>query len=165
MTRYFSTRYSMMFCLLLVLFVPLILNQIMNALKNSHYRNIGIRILILFFGYCAFDSFISFGASKVFLNDSIEWIATQDNSEIGLLTNNQAIAYNSGKIANYDQIRRFLSEEDILNAKLNDLIAIEMHDEMTELVEKLSVEKRIRILAAFPSFDEARLIIFQRISL
>lgn len=165
MTRYFSTRYSMMFCLLLVLFVPLILNQIVNALENSNYRNIGIRILILFFGYCAFDSFISFGASKVFLNDSIEWIATQDNSEIGLLTNNQAIAYNSGKIANYDQIRRFLSEEDILNAKLNDLIAIEMHDEMTELVEKLSVEKRIRILAAFPSFDEARLIIFQRIAL
>ena len=120
---------------------------------------------ILFFGYCAFDSFISFGASKVFLNDSIEWIATQDNSDVGLLTNNQTIAYSSGKITNYDQIKRFLSEEDILNAKLNDLIAIEMNEEMTDLVKRPSIEKRIRILAAFPSTNEAQLIIFQRIAL
>ena len=165
MTRYLSARYIMLFCLLLVLFVPLILNHINNALENSSYRNLGIRVVILFFGYCAFDSFISFGASKAFLHESVEWIATQNNSEAGLLTNNQTIAYNSGKIANYDQVKRFLSETDILNTKLNDLIAIEMDDEMADLVQRPSIEKHIRILTAFPSINDPRLIIYQRIGL
>ena len=163
-TRYVSTRYSMLFCLLLALFVPLILDYVTSALENSAYRNVGMRVLILFFGYCAFDSFISFGISKDFVLDSVDWVITESDIDTRLLTNNQTIAYNSGKIENYDQIGRFLSEQEIINANSNDFIAIEMHYEMTELVEKETIKPLLKFRAAFPSIEEQRIVIYQRIA-
>ena len=163
-TRYVSTRYSMLFCLLLALFVPLILDYIISALENSAHRNVGMRVLILFFGYCAFDSFISFGISKDFVHDSADWVITESDVDTGLLTNNQTIAYNSGKIDNYDQIGRFLSEQEIINAGYNDFIAIEMHYEMTELVERATIKPLLKFRVAFPSIEEQRIIIYQRIA-
>jgi hypothetical protein len=154
----------MLFCLLLALFVPLILDYVTSALENSAYRNVGMRVLILFFGYCAFDSFISFGISKDFVLDSVDWVITESDIDTRLLTNNQTIAYNSGKIENYDQIGRFLSEQEIINANSNDFIAIEMHYEMTELVEKETIKPLLKFRAAFPSIEEQRIVIYQRIA-
>jgi len=163
-TRYVSTRYTMLFCLLLVLFVPLILERITSLLENLPYRNISMRVLILFFGYCAFDSFISFGTSKDFVVESAQWIATESNPNSGLVTNNQSIAYQSGKIDDYDRIGRFVSKQDIVNAKTGDFIAIEMHYEMVELVTSKEISSIIRLVASFPSEEDQRLAVYQRIA-
>ena len=163
-TRYVSTRYTMLFCLLLALFVPLILDRITNLVENSPYRNIGMRVLILFFGYCAFDSFISFGTSKDFVVESAQWVATISNPNAGLVTNNQTIAYRSGKIDDYDQIGRFVSKQDIVNTKTGDFIAIEMHHEMVEVITSEEISSIIRLVAAFPNEEDQRLAVYQRIA-
>ena len=163
-TRYVSSRYAMLFCLLLVLFVPIVIAKIIQKLNQSAIRNIGMRMVILFFGYCAFDSFISFGQSKTFVFDSVDWIAAQSASNSGLLTNNHAVAYYSGKVEDYDQIIRFLTESEIQNTTPNDLIAIEMHFEMSELVESASIKPLLEFQAAFPSIDDQQLAIYKRVN-
>lgn len=163
-TRYMSSRYAMLFCLILVLLVPIVITNIIQQLNDSTLRNIGMRIVILFFGYCAFDSFISFGQSKTFVFDSVEWITTQSNSRASLLTNNHAVAYFSGKVENYDQVTRFLTESEIRNARLNDMIAIEMHYEMSELVERVTVKPLLELQAVFPNTDDYQLAIYRRVN-
>ena len=163
-TRYISSRYAMLFCLLLVLFVPIIISRIIQQLDQSLIRDIGMRLVILFFGYCVFDSFISFGQSKTFVFDTVEWIAAESESNAGLLTNNHAVAYYSGKIKDYDQVIRFLTENEIQDSKPNDLIAIEMHFEMSELVESASIKPLLEFQTAFPSIDDQQLAIYKRVN-
>ncbi len=163
-TRYISSRYAMLFCLLLVLLVPMVIANIIQQLDRSTLKNVGMRVIILFFGYCAFDSFISFGQSKTFVFDSVNWIATQTNNESGLLTNNHAVAYYSGKVDDYDQVIRFLTESEIRNSNPDDLIAIEMHFEMSELVERPEVKSLLEFQTAFPSVDDQQLAIYRRVN-
>jgi hypothetical protein len=161
-TRYVSSRYAMLFCLLFALLVPIVLANIVRQFNQTAYKNAGMRILILFFGYCAFDSFISFGDSKVFVYDSIDWIATQSNDSAGLLTNNHAVAYYSGQVEDYDQVERLLVETDITSARPDDLIAIEMHYEMFELVESAAVKPLLEFQSAFPSQNDQQLVVYKR---
>lgn len=163
-TRYVSSRYAMLFCLTLVLLVPIVIANIIQRLELTTFNNAGMRVVILFFGYCAFDSFVSFGQSKSFVFDSVDWITAEANSNAGLLTNNHAVAYYSGKVEDYDQVIRFLTESEIRNSRPNDLIAIEMHYEMSELVESAGVKPLLELQAAFPSLDDQQLAIYKRVN-
>ncbi|MDD9958680.1 MAG: hypothetical protein OXU66_07040 [Gammaproteobacteria bacterium] len=163
-TRYVSSRYAMLFCLMLVLLVPLVIANIIKELEKSSLKNTGMRVVILFFGYCAFDSFISFGQSKAFIFDSVDWITAEATSSAGLLTNNHAVAYYSGKVEDYDQVFRLITEAEIRNSRQDDLIAIEMHYEMSELVESTAVKPLLELQAAFPSLSDQQLAIYKRVS-
>ena len=162
-TKFVSVRYSMLFCLVLVLFVPLVLNKIINQVHKTSMKNLGMRVLILFFGYCAFDSFISFGASKSYIKESLAWLETESSLGPQLVTNNHAIAYFSGKVKNYDQVTRFISEGEILELEPNDLLALEMNYEMSQLVEKESLKPYLSLQATFPNSADIQLAIYLRV--
>ena len=126
-------------------------------------KNLGMRVLILFFGYCAFDSFISFGASKSYIKESLAWLETESSLGPQLVTNNHAIAYFSGKVKNYDQVTRFISEGEILELEPNDLLALEMNYEMSQLVEKESLKPYLSLQATFPNSADIQLAIYLRV--
>ena len=123
-----------------------------------------MRVVILFFGYLGFDSFISFGDSKGFVFESINWIKEQPETDVNLITNNHAIAYFTGKIIDYDLTQRSLTEDQISAAQPNDLIAIEMYYEMTELVTRDQVGNLLDLQIAFPSLEDQRVAIYRRIN-
>ena len=163
-TRYMSSRYAMLFCLILALLVPIVISNIVKRLEKTVLKNIGMRIIILYFGYCAFDSFISFGQSKTFVFDSVDWITSRTDPRAGLITNNNAIAYFSGKVEKYDETIRFLTKSEIIGAQPDDIIAIEMHYEMSELVKRADVKPFIQLQAVFPSPENQQLAIYKRIN-
>ena len=163
-TKFVSTRYSMLFCLVLILFVPLILDKVINAIRKSSMRNLGLRTLILFFGYCAFDSFISFGSSKNYISESLAWLEAESPRYPRLATNNHAIAYFSGKVKNYDRVNRFISESEIQELELDDLLILEMNYEMTKLVDEISMRTSLELQAAFPSNQDMQLAIYKKIA-
>ena len=66
-SRYLSSRYAMLFCLLVALMIPIVLSRIIDSFRGRNWGTIGMRVVILFFGYLGFDSFISFGDSKGFV--------------------------------------------------------------------------------------------------
>lgn len=162
-TRYLSSRYAMLFSLLLALFVPMILARVW-AISIEKQQTLVTRFLIIFLAYCAFDSYLSFGESKDYVFDSIEWITEQSSETTGVVTNSHAVAYFTGRVENYDETLRFLTEQEIIGARENDLIVVEMHYEMTQLVSSASIENLLELEVAFPSNQDQRLAIFRRVN-
>ena len=162
-TKFVSARYSMIFCLVLILFVPLILDNLINKIRESSSKNLRIRALILFFGYCAFDSFISFGTSKSYINESLAWLETESPLNTRVVTNNHAIAYFSGRVENYDSVTRIISESEIHELKPNDLLILEMNYEMSRLLNQNSLKPYLELQAAFPSNRDIQLTIYKRV--
>lgn len=161
-TRYLSSRYAMLMCILLVLFVPGVVLHILENARASGRKGITY-IAAIFFSYCAIDSYYSFGESKVYVRDSIEWIAQNTEDSSSLLTNNHAIAYFSGKIEDYDLIRRNLTEEEILSSKIGDTIAAELTFETRNLLERNAIATKLKLLAYFPDTETQRIALFERV--
>ncbi|PCI75090.1 MAG: hypothetical protein COB20_13695 [SAR86 cluster bacterium] len=161
-TRYLSSRYAMLMCILLVLFVPIVVLHILENARVSG-RKSSVYIFALFFSYCAIDSYYSFGESKSYVRDSIEWIAqnTDDSSE--LVTNNHAIAYFSGKVEDYDLVQRNLTEEEILSSEVGTTIAAELTFETRNLLERNSIADKLKLLAYFPDAETRRMALFERV--
>ena len=162
-TKFVSTRYSMLFCLALILFIPLILDKIIKRVQQTPLKILGNRVLILFFGYCAFDSFISFGSSKTYVNESLNWYQAENHLHKRLVTNNRAIAYFSGEIENYDKVARIISEKEILDLEANDLIFLEMNYEASQIIGRDSIVPYINLQAAFPNRENMRLGVYRRV--
>ncbi len=161
-TRYLSSRYTMLMCILLVLFIPPIVLHLLDNAKISGQKNI-VYIVSVFFCYCAIDSYYSFGKSKSYVRDSIEWIKqnTDDSSE--LVTNNHAIAYFSGKVEDYDLVQRNLTEQEILSSKIGDTIAAELTFQTKNLLETNTIVDKLKVLAYFPSTETKRIVILERV--
>ena len=163
-TKFISARYSMIFCLVLILFVPLILDKLINGIRKSSFKDLRMRVLILFFGYCAFDSFISFGSSKSYIDQSLAWLETESSLYPRVTTNNHAIAYFSGRVENYDKVTRLISESEIRELELNDLLILEMNYEMSVLLDKASLKPYLELQASFPNNQDIKLAIYRKIA-
>ncbi|MDP6415674.1 MAG: hypothetical protein QGG54_11720, partial [Gammaproteobacteria bacterium] len=162
LTRYLSSRYAQLLCLVVALLVPLIVTRIIDSIQARAWGSLGQRVVILFFGYLGFDSFVNFADPKDFISDSVAWIEIRSEADSRLITNNRAIAYYTGKIENYDETQRFLTEADILSSRQDDLIAIEMYVEMTQLVSSESLRGVLEFQTAFPSIKNQRVAIYRR---
>lgn len=163
LTRFLTSRYAMLFCILLAIFVPLIIFKALNEVAARNLKTTQI-FIALFFTYCAVDSYYSFGESKDYVFDSIEWLAENTDASSGLITNNNAIAYFSGKVDSYDLLPRNLSQEQILSTNEGDTIAVELHYETEQLLTKASVSPYLEFLAAFPSQQQQRIAFYRRVN-
>lgn len=161
-TRYLSSRYAMLICILLVLFVPPILLRILENAKHTNRKSITY-IVAIFFSYCAIDSYYSFGESKSYVKNSIEWIAENTEGSAGLVTNNHAVAYFSGKVEDYDLVQRNLSEGEILSSEIGDTIVAELTFETKNLLQSKAMADKLKLLASFPSNETQRILVFQRV--
>ena len=161
-TRYLSSRYAMLMCILLVLFVPSIVLHFLDSARISGRKSI-FYIVAIFFSYCAIDSYYSFGESKFYVRDSIEWIAQNTDGSSELVTNNHAIAYFSGKVEDYDLVQRNLTEEEILSSEVGNIIAAELTFETKNLLEKNIIVDKLKVLAYFPDIETKRIVIFERV--
>ena len=162
-TGYLSSRYTMLMCILLVLFIPSIVLHLLDNARISGRKSI-VYMVAVFFCYCAIDSYYSFGKSKSYVRDSIEWIAqnTDDSSE--LVTNNHAIAYFSGKVEDYDLVQRNLTEQEILSSEIGDTIAAELTLQTKNLLERNTIVDKLKVLAYFPSTETKRIVILERVA-
>lgn len=161
-TRYLTSRYAMIICLLLSLAVPLILAELFRQ-SVAKKKSLVTAALVLFLSYCAVDSYYSFGDSKSFVFDSIDWIVDSSDESKRVITNNHAIAYYSGRVENYDSVLKFLTRDQVINTAEGDLIAIEMNDEMAQLVESDLVAPNLKFEIAFPNNEDRRVSVYSRI--
>lgn len=161
-TRYLSSRYAILMGTLLVLFIPGIVFHILENARASGRKYI-VYAIVAFFCYCAIDSYYSFGESKSYVMDSIEWIEKNTSVSSALITNSPAIAYFSGKVEDYDLVKENLTEKEILLSKVGDTIAAELTVETKELLDSNALTGKLKLLEHFP-YDETRgVAIFERI--
>ena len=95
-------------------------------------------MLVLFFVYCGFDAYISFGRSRDYLLASADYVATATAPTTALLTNNHTIAYYSGRVADYDEVQRLPDAETLLDTRPGDMLVLEMVTELESVLKEAS---------------------------
>ena len=101
--HFLTQRYATLLCLLLLVWLPTLLQQADLALQQTmhprRWRLAGGLVLALL----AVDSLFSFGHSQDYLQQAVAW--TRSNLPPGqtLLTNNRFVAFESGRMPDFDQ--------------------------------------------------------------
>ena len=160
LTRYMTSRYTMIFSILLALYVPLIAYRLLNS-ASLRKKQLSI-FMAAFFAYCGIDAYVSFGDSKDYLPESIDWITDNTNQGDRLHTNNNAIAYSSGLIENYDVLMRHFNLSQIESAAEGDLFAVEFDNAMEQLFTDETVAPYLELRQSFLSESDLKIGIYQR---
>ena len=161
-TRFLSTRYVMLLCIVLALFIPLLLSRMLTMAQAKHQRFIPKLIGLLLF-YCAVDAYISFGADRGHLIEAGNWIAQNTPESATLLTNNRIVAYYSNRVEDYDELQIMLTEDDILQLTAGNLIGFEEDNSTVGLFDRETIRTAVTEVIRFGDDSERQLIIYSRL--
>lgn len=169
LTRFLSTRYTLMFCVLLLPLLPLVLDTALERLPTLPRARLlrGTALFLLLF--CAVDAHISFGRSKHSLEQASTWLREQAAPGAVLLTNSNYVAYYSGMVADYDKVYRYVDPTLADTATPGTLLAMSLDRGMQQWLEERVNAGQLALLAAFPQQDgapdgESDFAIYQRLA-
>jgi len=162
-TRFLSSRYVMMLSLVLALFIPLLLERLLQFARDKGREKLAIRLVGLLLIYCAIDAYVSFGTDRSYLREGGEWIAANTPEQIALLTNNRAVAYYSERVEDYDLAPVIISEEDILQTASGALIAFEEDTPTVNLFAEPRVAAAVEEVIRFGPESSRQLVIYRRL--
>lgn len=162
-TRFLSSRYAIPLGLIAVTQVPFVVARILEASRGTNSARLVRNFLVLFFVFCAFDAYVSFGRSKDYLQDSVDYVAVHRNAGEAVLTNNHTIAYRSSLVDNYDEVPRLLSAEQLLDTEAGDYLVLEMIYDIRQVLTNPQVRQGLEFVTAFPNEREQQIAIYRRI--
>ena len=162
LTRYLTSRYAMLFSLSLALAVPFIARELLARAPGG--RRAATWLLILFFAFSAVDSYHSFGRSKAYVGEAIDWLAANRSETSQLLTNNRTVAWCSGLVPEYDEVWHLLREEQLRATAAGDLIVVETSSVNERLLSRPDIANLLEAVTAFPSENEALIRIYRRVA-
>ncbi len=163
LTRFLSSRYTLMFCVSLLPLLVLTIDKLIEPIQQSPHRKLlqgALGALLLF---SAVDAHISFGDSERSLDEGVAWL--KENTEEGdsVFTNSNYVAYFSGRVANYDTLTRYISAEDVSNTPYGTILVLTtgrvINDELAHNLEFQQIE----LLAAYPDAEDPDLVIYRRL--
>ncbi len=155
LTRFLSTRYTLMFCVLLLPLLPLVLDSALERLPTLPHARLlrGTALFLLLF--CAVDAHISFGHSKHSLEQASTWLREQAAPGAVVLTNSNYVAYHSGLVADYDKVYRYVDPTLVDTAAPGTLLAMSLDRGMQQWLDERVTAGQLTLLAAFPQQDGA----------
>ncbi len=161
LTRFMTTRYTMLLCTLLVLLVPLIVERAWRDARREGWTRRFAWVVGLLAVYCAFDSHVSFGDRKTYLPETVDWINRNTNPDAPLRTNLQYIGWATGRVEAYDRITGDISRRWIENAPDGAIVVVENRGEHDALLERAVDEGLLLPLEQFSDADRQRLFIYR----
>lgn len=162
-TRFLSSRYAIPLCLVLATQVPIVTARILDAAGTTSKGVWVRRFMVLFFVFCAFDAYVTFGRSKDYLQDAVDYVSVYAGDDQGLFTNNHSIAYNSGLIEAYDEVPRIVDRGQLLATPVGDFVVLEMIYAVQQLLESGDNRDLLEFVTAFPSERDQKVAIFRRV--
>ncbi|MDP1931849.1 MAG: hypothetical protein Q8L60_10360 [Gammaproteobacteria bacterium] len=162
LTRFMSTRYTLLFCTSLVLLIPLVIDNALLQVRGESAMKITKGVLGFIVLFCAVDAHISFGASKEMLQDASDWIVANTPENVSLITNSSYVAYHSGRVRNYDKISRYVDENTITYAGFGTLLALALDRNVNELLEAARSFQQVELVVQFPAEGEPEFAIYRR---
>lgn len=163
-TRFLSSRYAIPLCLILVTQLPFVVARTLDAASELKSAKLLRNFVILFFVFCAFDAYISFGRSKAYLQDSVDYVSAHIQPGQDIWTNNHSIAFSSGRVIEYDEVPRIFSSDQINAAAPGDFIVLEMIYDVRQLLNQDDVRARLEFVTAFPNEREQAVAIYRRVA-
>lgn len=163
-TRFLASRYAMLLSLVLALLVPVVLNRVLiwiESLSNKRAMQGALGALLI---YCFIDSFVSFGYNKNYIYEAAQWVNDNSTEDTQVVTNDNSIAYFSGRVEDYDIVQKTLSSQQILQSNAGDLIVIESNIDMQQLLSTEAIKSRIELVKYFPNEGDQRLLVYRRLT-
>lgn len=151
LTRFTTARYTLLLCLILLLWLPFIVDRAWSlAAANGRLKRFAwiVGFLALF---SAVDAHISFGSSKAHLDEATAWLLQNTRADATLVTNEIRVAYNSGRVAGFDRVERELDPAVIANAAPGSIIAVTLRRSFSALVEEQLASGQLRLLRQLPA--------------
>jgi hypothetical protein len=164
LTRFLTSRYAIPLGLMAATQVPFVVNRILLALQGKPRQTLVRNLLVLFFVFCFFDAYVSFGRSKAYLDDAVDYVNVHASPQQALVTNNHTIAFTSGRVTAYDEVPRLLPASAITEARPGDYFALEMITEVRQLVRRDDLAPLLEFVTAFPTEREQRVAIYRRVN-
>jgi hypothetical protein len=101
--HFLTQRYAALLALLFLIMVPLMLDDVLARMQQRGTAARFRYVLGFFCFYYVVDSLLSFGYSQQHIDQGIAWTLSKElPSAAPVRTNNFAIAYHSGRVADYD---------------------------------------------------------------
>lgn len=162
LTRFLTTRYTLLLCIMLLVYVPFVLDYLWRhaIAENKRKRFYSIAGLLLL--YCALDAHVSFGGQKHHLYDGAVWVNQYTRAEAPLMTNEVLIAYESGRIANFDETPRTIKPAQLNAAPIGSIIAVTPDDALMPVLTDKMNSGSLRLLQRFEAERGADLYIFEK---
>ncbi len=150
LTRFLSTRYTLLFCMLLLPLLPLVVDTALERLPQLPRAALvkGVAGFLLLF--CLVDAHISFGRSKQSLQEASDWLRGNTGADAVLLTNSNYVAYYSGLVADYDKVYRYVDDSMLDSATPGTLLAMSLDRGVAELLQARTASGQLVLLAQFP---------------
>lgn len=160
-TRFVTTRYTLLLCILLLVFLPFVLDRGWSFAVSQQRKGF-MRWALFLSLFAATDAHLSFGASKQHLDEASQWIMASTRNNVALLTNEIHIAYQSGRVVEYDEVRRDMSGELIAAAVPGTIIAVTPRDSFQRELDAGISSGRLRLLQQFPAERGADLLVLEK---
>lgn len=163
LTRFISTRYTMLFSLSLLAILPVVIDNMLVQIETLKRRNWAKGALVFFLLFSAIDAHISFGDSRDSLQEASDWLLANTQEGDAIFTNSSYIAYYSGRVENYDEVSRYITEHTIENAQYGTVIALMMSSSIEQQLQHNLEFQQLEALAAFPNEQDPEVLIYRRL--
>lgn len=160
-TRFTTTRYTLLLCLLLLVFVPFVIDRGWGHAVSQQKRGF-MRWVALLAVYAAVDGHFSLGASKAHLDEASEWIRSSTRVTSALITNEIHIAYQSGRVEDYELVRREMPVGTISSARPGTIIAVTPRRSFQAELDAGFANGSLRLLKEFPAERGAALLVIEK---
>ncbi|ALO45000.1 hypothetical protein [Pseudohongiella spirulinae] len=162
LTRFMTTRYTLMLGTTLLIFVPFIIDRAwsVSIANGRQKRFVGILILAGLFAFI--DSHISFGDDKSHLDSALQYIQTQTRQDAPLLTNEIYLAYSSGRVNDYEHIHRDMNAGEFMQAPVGTIVAVTVRRSFQSQLEAEIQRGALRLIEVFPAQRGGDFMIFEK---
>lgn len=164
LTRFMSTRYTLLFCTLLMLMVPLVVDSALAQARTEAATRVMRGMLGFLALYCAIDAHISFGHSKDFLQQASTWLRDNTEENALVITNSNYVAYYSGRVEEYDKVGRYIDMQTLVNAPYDSLLALSIDRDILSYVDEARAFDLLELVVAFPPQGRPEFAIYRRTS-
>lgn len=156
LTRFLSTRYTLLFCMLLLPLLPMVLDTAMERLPQLPRASLlkGVAGFLLLF--CVIDAHVSFGRSKASLQQASAWLLSNAGADAVLLTNSNYVAYYSALVPDYDKVYRYIEPAILDAATPGTLLAMSLDRGLEAELQTRVNAGRLALLALFPEGSTAQ---------
>ncbi|MFT4863487.1 MAG: hypothetical protein ACI95C_002719 [Pseudohongiellaceae bacterium] len=168
-TRFLPSRYSMVLAISITALIPVLVGHWFQAswAQGKALHRLGPLLVVV---YLFVDSYISFGRSTSYIDETVAWLESEQLQQGQLITNESSIGYLSQVVEEYDRVSNDFFISKIASAKAGDYIALEMRssllfflDEQLEPGRFDLLAEQFELLASFPAGSEPRIIVYRRL--
>lgn len=163
LTRFSTTRYTLLLAMVLLVVVPFIIDHLWRQASARGQNRLFYMVAGLLLSFQLIDSHVSMGASRAHLEHAQQWIQGNTRSNATFLTNEIYLAYESGRVEDFEKVRRDMPPETLLQVPAGSILALTPRRSFEAFMQAEIDRGALRLLQRFPAERGADLLVFEKV--